>query len=158
MKGQYTKAELLKPFAISRTAFSPDYNNPEVRKAMLEQGMNSVSNMFGSQPMIGLPSQETEIISADIFDMDADELDNPAFASDGEVVTEFTDTVNDDVEPEPPAKTEPIKGDTKPGDVCDCSRCGKGIKENVADYSLNKFKTPLCFTCQKEVEQEEQTA
>ena len=39
MKGQYTKTELTKPFVVSRVTFSPDYSDPEVRRAMLDQGM-----------------------------------------------------------------------------------------------------------------------
>lgn len=52
MKCQYTKKELQKPFAIPRVTFSPDYTDPEVRKAMLSQGMNSIGSLFGATPNI----------------------------------------------------------------------------------------------------------
>ena len=156
MKGQYTKAELSKPFAVSRIAFSPDYNNPEVRRAMLEQGMNSVSNMFGSQPMIGLPSQESEIIPADIFEIDTNELENPTFASDIDGnATMFTDSVNDEVPQAPPPPVNPdlaFSGEDygpHEEDEAACSDCGKDISEKVADYSLKHMGRPLCYKCQK---------
>lgn len=41
VKGTYTKAELLKNFAIPTVIFSPDFSDPQVRQAMLTQGMNS---------------------------------------------------------------------------------------------------------------------
>lgn len=48
VKGTYTKAELQKNFAIPTVIFSPDFSDPQVRQAMLTQGMNSVNNMFGT--------------------------------------------------------------------------------------------------------------
>lgn len=45
IKGTYTKAELQKNFAIPTVIFSPDFSDPQVRQAMLTQGMNSVAIM-----------------------------------------------------------------------------------------------------------------
>ena len=39
VKGTYTKAELQKNFAIPTVIFSPDFSDPQVRQAMLTQGM-----------------------------------------------------------------------------------------------------------------------
>lgn len=52
MERAYIKKELQKPFAIPRVTFSPDYTDPEVRKAMLSQGMNSIGSLFGAAPTI----------------------------------------------------------------------------------------------------------
>ncbi len=41
VKGTYTKAELQKNFAIPTVIFSPDFSDPQVRQAMLTQGMIS---------------------------------------------------------------------------------------------------------------------
>lgn len=40
VKGTYTKAELLKNFAIPTVIFSPDFSDPQVRQAMLTQGIS----------------------------------------------------------------------------------------------------------------------
>ena len=59
VKGTYTKAELQKNFAIPTVIFSPDFSDPQVRQAMLTQGMNSVNNMFGT-PQIAVKSVDFE--------------------------------------------------------------------------------------------------
>ena len=86
MKGQYTKKELQKPFAIPRVTFSPDYTDPEVRKAMLSQGMNSIGSLFGAAPTIAaipdaLTGRERDEFNPEEF------ADNPAFASDEAMVS-----------------------------------------------------------------------
>ena len=48
IKGTYSKAELEKPFVVPTVTFAPDYTDPTVRSAMLQQGMNSMGNMFGA--------------------------------------------------------------------------------------------------------------
>ena len=53
VKGTYTRTELQRSFAIPTVIFSPDFSDPQVRQAMLTQGMNSVNNMFGT-PQIGI--------------------------------------------------------------------------------------------------------
>ena len=42
IKGTYSKAELEKPFVVPTVTFAPDYTDPTVRNAMLQQGMNSM--------------------------------------------------------------------------------------------------------------------
>lgn len=49
LKGQYTETELKKPFVLARVNFSPDFNDPAVRKAVLEQGISAMSNLFGGR-------------------------------------------------------------------------------------------------------------
>ena len=46
IKGTYSKAELSKPFVVTTVIFSPDFTDPTVRNAMLQQGLNSMGNMF----------------------------------------------------------------------------------------------------------------
>lgn len=76
VKGTYTKAELQKNFAIPTVIFSPDFSDPQVRQAMLTQGMNSVNNMFGT-PQIAVKSVDFESEST-VFTQD--DLNNPAYA------------------------------------------------------------------------------
>ena len=52
IKGTYQLQELKKPFAVPTVTFSPDYSDASVRQAMLQQGMNSMGNMFGATSAI----------------------------------------------------------------------------------------------------------
>lgn len=81
IKGTYSKAELEKPFVVPTVTFAPDYTDPTVRSAMLQQGMNSMGNMFGAS---STPPAISTAFSGEAFSSDfnpEDEIDNPAFAS-----------------------------------------------------------------------------
>ena len=140
VKGTYTKAELQKNFAIPTVIFSPDFSDPQVRQAMLTQGMNSVNNMFGT-PQIAVKSVDFESEST-VFTQD--DLDNPAYASDTEIENDYPPMQEPDVVPEPEPEPEPDRS----ADF-QCSRCGEIINERVYEYSINKFGEPLCFKCQR---------
>lgn len=149
MKGQYTKAELQKPFAIPRVTFSPDYNDPEVRRAMLSQGMNSIGSLFGSSAVASIPAS-IDTSEKDIFNPD-EFVDNPAFASE---TSNFDDSTQQeegsnwwDNGAEPENESEPVQYQDNTGYLCD--ECGTEINERVYGYSLNKFGRPLCMKCQK---------
>ena len=134
------KAELLKNFAIPTVIFSPDFSDPQVRQAMLTQGMNSVNNMFGTQ-QIAVKSVDFESEST-VFTQD--DLDNPAYASDTEIENDYPPMQEPDVIPEPEPEPEPDRS----ADF-QCSRCGEVINERVYEYSINKFGEPLCIKCQR---------
>ncbi len=152
LKGQYTLEELKKPFAIPRVTFSPDYTDPEVRSAMISQGMNSIGSLFGV-PALTAPSpapgisQQDELFNPDEF------VENPAFTSD------YTDEETPAVEPEevstppqtaaPETPTQQAPQQEQEGYLCD--DCGTHISENVYGYSLDRFGRPLCVKCQKGV-------
>ena len=140
VKGTYTKAELLKNFAIPTVIFSPDFSDPQVRQAMLTQGMNSVNNMFGTS-QIAVKSVDFESEST-VFTQD--DLDNPAYASDTEIENDYPPMQEPDVVPEPEPEPEPDRS----ADF-QCSRCGEVINERVYEYSINKFGEPLCIKCQR---------
>lgn len=147
MKGTYTIEELKKPFAIPRVTFSPDYNDPTVRAAMLQQGMGSVTNMFGGNtPMPSIPSSSpnNQIIEA-TDNFNANEFaDNAAFASDYEE-TPTDDFIQPQHEMHTKSYSQPVENELI------CSNCGVNIPQNVHDFSLKKFGMPLCFNCQKGV-------
>lgn len=150
MKGQYTKAELAKPFAVARVTFSPDYNDPEVRRAMLEQGLNSMSNMFGSRPALtGAPVHDAEYTAVgDMFNPE-EFANNPAFQSDGDgaPLTEDSDQSPPPAhEDEPPAAPPPPVG----SGTGLCANCESKISAAVEKFSTEKFGLPLCMKCQKE--------
>lgn len=159
MKGTYSKNELKKPFAIPRVTFSPDYNDPEVRRAMLDQGMNSVSNMFGANRVLPAASANMEMPLI-TEDFNPEEFaDNAAFSSDGNDIPN-ADVPGTSKEGDPDGG--PLPWDTpSDGNEIFCEECGQKIvetsgrngtiwtPENIRNYSLNRFQRCLCFTCQK---------
>lgn len=155
IKGTYSKAELEKPFVVPTVTFAPDYTDPTVRNAMLQQGMNSMGNMFGTS---STPPAITTAFSGEAFSSDfnpEDEIDNPAFTSeqaeDREVVAEeqernWFDQEQPEASQQVPPQQEPEKNEST-GYYCD--GCGAEINKRVYEYSLNKFGKPLCMKCQK---------
>lgn len=155
IKGTYQREELQKPFAVPTVTFSPDYSDATVRQAMLQQGMNSMGNMFGTAsapPAINSMGIFGDAIH-EAFDPE-DNLDNPAFASEHsaeeEDIPEEYRQAPPQEQPEcreaPIQQTDPPQGETT-GYFCD--ECGAEINERVYGYSLNKFGRSLCMKCQK---------
>lgn len=148
LKGTYTLEELKKPFAISRVTFSPDYSNPEVRNAMLSQGMNSMGNMFGtsSVPVIGESNEPHHIDAfnpeefADNAALISDNTDNQADDFTG---NDFYENTPDDIPPEYP------DNENVSSSVPTCSACGRDVTSAVADFSQKRFGRVLCMGCQK---------
>lgn len=168
IKGTYSLVELSKPFAVPTVTFSPDYSDATVRQAMLQQGMNSMGNMFGAStapPAIGSMAIFNDTIH-DSFDPE-DNLGNPAFMSEyagdgnGEgsrkdyqqpLFQEDLIHREPSVRQEPSSQQEPSPQQAPPQEEAGgyfCDGCGTEIKERVYEYSLNKFGKPLCMKCQK---------
>lgn len=155
IKGTYQREELQKPFAVPTVTFSPDYSDATVRQAMLQQGMNSMGNMFGtaSAPPAINSMGIFEYAVHEAFDPE-DNLDNPAFASEHsaeeEDIPEEYQQAPTQEQPErreaPVQQTDQPQGETT-GYFCD--ECSAEINERVYGYSLNKFGRPLCMKCQK---------
>lgn len=145
-KGSYTKDELKKNFAIPTVIFSPDYSDPQVRQAMLMQGMNSVNNMFG-MPQIEVKNVD---FATDSNIIDEGGLDNPAFTSElpDEDMGEIQQEAFVQPEQEEPNEPDPQPEEDRTADF-QCSRCGTIINEKVYEYSINKFGEPLCIKCQR---------
>lgn len=149
IKGTYSKAELEKPFVVPTVTFAPDYTDPTVRNAMLQQGMNSMGNMFGNS---ATPPAISTAFSGEAFSTDfnpEDEVDNPAFASDqteDDAVAGEQEKNWLDQEQQIPPQQEPVENEST-GYYCD--GCGAEINARVYEYSLNKFGRPLCMKCQK---------
>lgn len=154
IKGTYSKAELEKPFVVPTVTFAPDYTDPTVRSAMLQQGMNSMGNMFGAS---STPPAISTAFSGEAFSSDfnpEDEIDNPAFTS--EQVEDSDGAVEEQernwFDQEQPAQEQPQSQPTTNGNETTgyfCDGCGAEINERVYEYSLNKFGRPLCMKCQK---------
>lgn len=151
IKGTYSREELSKPFVVPTVTFAPDFTDQTVRNAMLQQGMDSMGNMFGtsSTPPAISTTFANEAFSDD-FDPEA-EINNPAFASDipadDEVPTPEPEGNWFDHEQTPPTQESMHEEQENTGYRCD--QCGAEINEKVYGYSLNKFGRPLCMKCQK---------
>lgn len=155
IKGTYQLNELKKPFAVPTVTFSPDYSDATVRQAMLQQGMNSMGNMFGAA------AAPPAISSMGIFEdavheaFDPEEnLSNPAFTSeqsteDDDIQEQYRQAPPQETSErrEPPAQQTETPREESSGYFCD--ECGAEINERVYGYSLNKFGRPLCMKCQK---------
>ena len=129
IKGTYTMEELKKPFAVARTSFSPDYNDPAIKQMMLQQAMQSVGNLFGNvQPVV-------QTISIPKADAD-DEIDIPTMPME--------------------EKKEPQNHDTDDRTMdFRCDKCNEVIPKKVWDYSVEHFERPLCYKCQRIVRGEQ---
>ncbi len=155
IKGTYSLDELKKPFAVPTVTFSPDYSDASVRQAMLQQGMNSMGNMFGTAsapPAIDV-TMPFDGAFHEAFDPE-DNISNPAFASGIPAEDDYAD----DYQQEPPAQpdhqahaTQTQAPHTQAAEDTgyQCDECGAAINERVYEYSLNKFGRPLCMKCQK---------
>ncbi len=151
IKGTYSLAELQKPFAVPAVNFSPDYSDASVRHAMLQQGLISMGNIFGTAsappPALSFSSEPF----SDSFNPE-DNLYNPAFASAAgdnseDFQADFQHMSHE--EPDPGAKAVPDAPSQKDPTGYACDECGMEINERVYGYSLNKFGRPLCMKCQK---------
>lgn len=148
IKGTYSIAELKKPFAVPTVTFAPDYNDPMVRQAMLQQGMSSMSNMFGTSttpPAISTVGFMNEAFES-AFDPE-ENIDNPAFASERNLDAEdyagdYRHEYSQNQETRESAEQQEETG-------YHCDGCGIEVNERVYEYSLNKFGRPLCMKCQK---------
>ncbi len=163
IKGTYSREELSKPFVVPTVTFAPDFTDPSVRNAMLQQGMNSMGNMFGtSSAPPAIPAAFAGNAFSDNFDPEA-EINNPAFVSDMPVDEEMpyqeavqtgwghsqgTGMPPQDVPEPPPPQMGGSNGDTITQDLY-CDQCNVHISEKAYEYSLKKYGRPLCMKCQK---------
>lgn len=155
IKGTYSRAELAKPFVVPTVTFAPDFNDPNVRNAMLQQGMSSMGNMFGTSATP--PAIQTTFSTGAFSDGFGPEVEanNPAFASEAqpdvdEPPAQEQEGNRYDQEQAPPQ--EPQMGGSDGNLIIQdlyCDQCGTPVNEKVYEYSLNKFGRPLCMKCQK---------
>lgn len=153
LKGQYTKAELEKPFAIPRVTFAPDYTDPEVKRVLLSQGMSSIGSLFGVQAIPTSSAPALEMSSNNSMFNPEEFADNPAFASDTIIDGNGEPQERNWFDPEPTDEQEqttpPQQTPPQEPSGYACDGCGAEISEKVYSYSLNKYGRPLCIKCQK---------
>lgn len=58
IRHQYTREEFAKAFVVQRTEITPDYEDPEMRKALAEKAMRSGAEIFGGAQRAELPAPE----------------------------------------------------------------------------------------------------
>ena len=139
IKGTYTAEELRKPFVVAYLV--PNLNHEEVKRAAISSMFQSSQNVFGNTPSV-------QQIESRVPEHAAIE------ASDGENFDQYVDgTYTEEAAPDMAAASNaglPANGRNVNGDAgYFCDGCGKEIKENVYEYSLNKFGRPLCIKCQR---------
>jgi hypothetical protein len=130
IKSAYSLEELKKPFIAVYPVLNA--NDPDAKRALIAGSMAASNLLYGSGLTLGAPEEvkqieapadATNVVSAD--DYDVEPLD-----------------VNEHVEAGEHPDTEPEKF------FCGNPDCGVEIKANVADYSIKKYKMPLCVKCQ----------
>jgi hypothetical protein len=136
IKQAYTAEELSKPFIVPRIDFAPDYNDPNVQRMMIENGVRAMSALFTPVPST---SDQTEPITIMAHD---DEYED----GDGDYVIEQDLEFELEPEPEPEREPEPPV-EIGPNDCHDCG--SKNIGQRVIQYSSEKYGRPLCYACQQ---------
>ncbi|MCB2297768.1 hypothetical protein [Clostridium tagluense] len=129
IKPTYTKAELQKPFIVAHVV--PNLANPELKKVMISQYADSMSNLFGPRETKGIESPVNKSLLIEELKTHDDEED---IKVDAEIIVDTPAIV--------------------------CGKCGlviEGIDEQwtvdaIIAYSKTKFQGEIyCPDCQKEV-------
>jgi len=168
MKSQYTREELEKPFVVPRIDFSPDYSDPEVRKAIISNGIQAMATLFGSiqsaqpAPFARLPlvPPEDEEEGARSIDPVVSGPPEPSETPDDFPTTGPIDQKQAQAgQPDmlslmagagkaPEKAPQGQKG--KAPVVAYCSKCNQPItSESVVAYSTQHYGQPVCMKCQK---------
>jgi hypothetical protein len=149
LKQKYSPAELKKPFAIPKIDFAPDYSDPEVKRALLQQGMQATNNLFGATA--------TQGDGGAIFD-GGKESPAPAEIVEAEVV----DSVTEGQEPDGPSTDLPEDDGEPPVNLpweqeILCQNCNEPItamgdwaQEDILKFSRENFKdAEYCGRCMR---------
>lgn len=142
LKNAYWPDEAVKPFAIARFDFQPDYSDPVVRRYASVAAVQAQNALFG-QGSLTIPDNVTpqeaqtaeSYIDQGMGTIDADTEEIPW----GEPPDSYTYD-----EEMPPNEEEPPAGET-----LGCQDCGQVIDQAVHDYAVKWFKRPLCRECQQ---------
>lgn len=135
-----------KSWAMSRTQGNAHGNFPHEMaiKTVISRLSKQLNNSTDDEMVLNptdVDSQENEYV-----------LDPTTIINEDNSETENQDTIIVEDIPEPiNVVEEPIKEDVQePTNKLICSKCNKEITQAVYDFSIKKFETPLCMTCQKE--------
>ena len=138
IKGTYTEEELAKPFVVAYLV--PNLNHEEVKQAAINSMFQSVQKLFGTPSVQQIESRVPEQAAIE--------------AADGENYDQYIDGTYTEEQSNAQQETDSLtrtdngrNADEEAGYVCD--GCGKEIKENVYEYSINRFGRSLCIRCQR---------
>jgi hypothetical protein len=149
LKQKYSPAELQKAFAIPKVDFSPDYNDPEVRRLMVQQGIQASHNLFGATP---IQTADEGVQMFNCRNESQDPVTTEVIEADGPIAAEYT--VSDDIPEDDgaPAVNFPWEEEIP------CQRCDKAItemgdwtQEQILEYSRKNFGGDYCGRCMKEM-------
>ena len=142
LKNAYWPQEAVKPFAIARFDFQPDYSDPTVRRYASVAAVQAQNALFG-QGSLTMPENVTpkETQAAENF------------------MNQGAGTIDANTEgipwEEPPAsyvydEEEPtVEEGGATQEQLACHDCGQIIDQAVHDYAVKWFKRPLCRECQQ---------
>lgn len=166
MKSQYTREELKKPFVVPRIDFSPDYSDPEVRKALVEHGSQALSALFGhsapaltpghtafEHPAIQAPEAPDASEAAEAFEVgDMEEAMPEVEEEEAELAEGPEEEPEPEPEPEPetPPEPKPAPKRSTPKNAPTCEGCGAAVtNRKVLEYAKQKYNKVLCWDCQQ---------
>jgi hypothetical protein len=152
LKAGYTADELKRPFVVPRIDFVPDYDDPEVRRALMARSGAVVTEAFG-QPAgppaaAALPSgasapaapveERPPIVAGE------EETEEPPAA--GDTPSGIDPSTGEIIESVGSAETTPVATPGLVPDVATCETCGQPVSESIRDYSRKAFGGKvLCF-------------
>jgi hypothetical protein len=175
LRQAYTREEMARPFVVVRTELTPDFADPETRRALAAKAISSGAEIFGpaegERPLLHLPRAEVVDDLAGVPDFtDAEGHAEDAADTDLDAglpiaaVTGFDGSdaeARTGVEAEPaavavpeepePAKPEPASTAT----AATCDDCGGGLTPAVVAFCQSPrgqatfSGANYCFTCQK---------
>ncbi len=156
IKGTYTLNDLRKPFAVARTSFSPDYNDPMIKQMLLQQAMQSVGNLFGNvHPVvqtISIPSVDDEAeIQADVCE---EGLFQEVSMPESQQPEETQPVQREQSQRQPQGASRVMTESDRIADFC-CDKCAAVIRKSVWEYSNENFGRPLCYKCQRIIKSEQ---
>jgi len=124
IKSTYTQGELAKPFVCPRIVFQPDYDDPDVKKAVLEAHIQSMTGLYG-------PSSSGQPTSPSV-----DDHLEPEEAPDDDIM-----------DPDLPIEEDVIEGASLRQDFIDDDLAGKiktlKILAGRKGYDLRQLKKPM---------------
>jgi hypothetical protein len=121
--------ELKKPFIAVYPVL--DAKDPDVKKALIAGQMAASNLLYGSGLQLAAPEDMKQLQSAPV------DPENIVSADDYQVET-LDPEHEEDSQVEEPERF-----------FCGNPECGNEIQRNVADYSMKRYKMPLCVKCQQ---------
>lgn len=143
LKNAYWPEEAVKPFAIARFDFQPDYSDPIVRRYASVAAVQAQNALFG-QGSLTIPEnvtpRETQEAKACI-DQGTVHADTDFSHAQEDIPWE---NETDPAAPQPDDAEPPVETQ-----FC-CHDCGQIIDKTVNDYAIKWYQRPLCRECQQE--------